>query len=96
MIIGLKEIIIAGLVCGLVLVLKDLLKNLIIGLFILLHPSICIGDRIEIDGLKGKIKAIGIRWTQLEVENGTIILVQNEMLFNKVIRKHPSGQTKKG
>lgn len=53
------------------------LKNIVSGLGLYLNPDINVGDYVEIQGVKGKIKEIQLMKTIAETENGRKINIPN-------------------
>ena len=82
-----QEVILFAILLGsIIYVVKDLVQNLVLGLFIKLHPYLGVGDVITVAGIKGKIKRIGVKWTVLE-SNGKEFLIENELIFRQIIQK---------
>lgn len=81
-----------GIVAGLGLmsfaigmVLKDTVGHFISGFFILMYKPFNIGDEVTIDGIKGRVKKIDIRYTT--IEDGTDLnLIPNSSIIGTKIK----------
>lgn len=58
--------------------LQNIISNFISGLIIMLEQPIKVGDRIELAGAEGVVRAIGARRTTVVTTDGTTILVPNQ------------------
>lgn len=85
---------------GLALALKDILLNLAGWLYILLRQPFVVGDRIEIDGVKGdvidqnlfKFRVIEIgNWVDAEQSTGRIIHIPNAKIFTDSLANYTLG-----
>jgi len=56
---------------------RDVLSDLIAGIFILMEEQYNIGDHVSIAGVEGRVKAINLRRTVIEGNDGTIHLIPN-------------------
>ena len=79
---GALSIVAAGLATGLGLAMKDILNNFIYGMQ-LMSGRLRVGDRIECEGIRGKVANISYQSTQIEAEDGSLIVFTNTTLFNK-------------
>jgi small-conductance mechanosensitive channel len=66
--------------------LRDIVSNLLAGVLLLLHRPFRRGDRIQVAGSEGVVREIDLRYTRLEAEDGTRLLVPNSILFTNPIR----------
>ena len=80
--LGSISVIFAGLAAGLGLALKDVLNNFIYGMQ-LMSGRLRVGDKIECDGIRGKVNNMTYQSTSIEAEDGSIIAFTNTALFNK-------------
>lgn len=64
--------------------LKDTISNLLAGVLILLYKPFSIDDEIKIAGYQGIVKAIDLRYTELQ-NTGDRILIPNSKLFTDPI-----------
>ena len=64
-----------GVVIG--LVLQDLLKDFISGIFIILDNQYSVGDFIEIGDFKGEVIGVGLKSTKIRDYNGDIKVISN-------------------
>jgi len=74
-----------GLSTGVGFASKDILENIYYGIS-LMAGRIKIGDYIECDGTRGKVKSISYTSTTIETLYGSIITFQNSQLFSKNFR----------
>jgi small conductance mechanosensitive channel len=75
---------VAGLAIS--LALRDVLSNLVAGLYILIERPFRIGDRIELPGgHRGEVETIALRTTMLRTENNMRIIVPNATIYSSVI-----------
>ena len=74
--------ILTGLSTGIGFAMKDTLENLFYGLS-LMNGRVKIGDVIECDGVRGKVKNINYQSTQVETIDGSVIAFLNSQLFTK-------------
>ena len=61
---------------------KDMLSNFISGIMIFIYEPFKLGDYIEVDGKKGKVVDINLRYVTL-TDEGQHILVPNSLLVSK-------------
>ena len=74
--------ILTGLSTGVGFAMKDTLENLFYGLS-LMNGRVKIGDVIECDGVRGKVKNINYQSTLVETIDGSVIAFLNSQLFAK-------------
>ncbi|MBQ7925292.1 MAG: mechanosensitive ion channel [Lachnospiraceae bacterium] len=67
---------------------ESLAADLVTGVFILFENQYNVGDIVEIDGFRGKVKEIGIRTLSLEDSGGNIKIINNSELKNIVNRSN--------
>lgn len=67
---------------------ESLVADIITGVFILFENQYNVGDIVEIDGFRGKVKEIGIRTLSLEDSGGNIKIINNSDLKNIVNRSN--------
>ena len=67
---------------------ESLVADLVTGVFILFENQYNVGDIVEIDGFRGKVKEIGIRTLSLEDTGGNIKIISNSELKNIVNRSN--------
>ena len=80
--------------------LKDLIPNLAAGIWIARERPFRVGDKVRIGLYEGEIKSFSLTVTQLEDENGRIIMIPNSIIIrreviNEGLHFHPSGSRKK-
>ena len=61
---------------------KDLVADIISGIFIIFEDDFHIGDHIEVNGFKGKVLDIGVRSTKLINSSGNIKSIDNQNMKN--------------
>lgn len=79
----------AGLAVG--MAAKDLLTDIICGIFIIIEGEYNIGDKVKIGGVTGKVLAISLRRTIVEGKGGSISIVPNREI--KVIKRFAGRKT---
>lgn len=62
---------------------QNLLKNFMSGVLLLIERPIRVGDLIEIDGVRGKVTAIGFRSSTIRGGNGMELFVPNSDLLER-------------
>lgn len=75
-------LILTGLSTGIGFALKDTLENLFYGVS-LMNGRVQIGDIIECDGIRGKVKNINYQSTIVETIDGSVVAFLNSQLFSK-------------
>lgn len=66
---------IAGLIIG--LALQDVLKDFIVGLFIIIDNQFAVGDVVLINGFKGEVLSLGLKTTRIKSATGEIHSITN-------------------
>ena len=64
--------------------LKDALSNLISGVMLLLYRPFQVGDEVIVTGHEGKVIAIDLRYTTLQLE-GKVAFIPNSKLFTESV-----------
>ncbi|MDG1252821.1 MAG: mechanosensitive ion channel [Schleiferiaceae bacterium] len=72
-----------ALFVGLGLGLQDTFKDFISGIILLTERSVTAGDIIEIDGLVGKVKEVGLRTTKVMSRDDIAVILPNSQLTNQ-------------
>ena len=62
---------------------QNLIKNLISGLMLLIERPIRMGDLVEVEGTKGRVTSIGIRFSTIHSADGVDTLIPNSELVEK-------------
>lgn len=62
---------------------QNILKNLISGAILLIEHPIKIGDLVEMDGIKGRVTSIGLRFSTIHSADGIDTLIPNSELVEK-------------
>lgn len=85
---------------GLTIAIKDVLVNIVSGIYILVAKPFKVGDRIEINNQVGDVIDLGVfEFTMLEVGNrilgeqstGRILHIPNMMIFSMVVANYEKG-----
>jgi small-conductance mechanosensitive channel len=66
--------------------LKDIISNTLAGVLILLYKPFHRGDHIEIAGTDGFVIGVDMRYTTLEGDDGSRVLIPNANLFTNGIK----------
>lgn len=61
---------------------KDTLSNMISGFILIIDRNLSPGDRINLSGAVGDVRAIGLRSTQIRMADGNTLIVPNSELVN--------------
>lgn len=61
---------------------KDLVADIMSGIFIIFEGDFHVGDIIEVNGFKGKVIDIGVRSTKLKDSNNNIKIIDNQSVKN--------------
>ena len=64
--------------------MKDIISNLLAGVFIILYSPFRVGDSIRVGSYEGKVLEINLRYTVLEGD-GERVLVPNSTMFTNII-----------
>jgi potassium efflux system protein len=62
--------------------LQTVVNNFVSGLILMFERPIQIGDTVEIGGLVGRVRSIGVRASQLETADGAAVIVPNGTLIS--------------
>ncbi len=77
---------IAGLTIG--FAAKDMLSNMISGLFILWDRPFVIGDQIETSGFYGRVDSITMRTTRIVTPDGRMVAMPNSVIANSNVASY--------
>ena len=69
-----------ALLVGLGLGLQDLFKDMVAGFILLFERTVTAGDIVEITGIVGKVKEVGLRTTSLITREDIVLIVPNSKL----------------
>lgn len=92
---GLGVIVFIIFILSVFLGIKDFIPNAIAGLMLRKKGFVKVGDRIEANGVSGKIIQINLIDTQIKNASGDFILVPNVLLSQKELKKVNKGKKKK-
>ncbi|MBN2521061.1 MAG: mechanosensitive ion channel [Bacteroidales bacterium] len=67
----------AALLVGLGLGLQEIFKDIVSGVFMLFEGNLKVGDILELEGMVGKVKEVGLRTSKMETRDNIIIVVPN-------------------
>ena len=73
----------AALLVGVGLGLQQTFNDFVSGLVLLFERSVSVGDILEIDGVVGRVKIIGLRASTLETRGNVSLVVPNHKLVNE-------------
>ncbi len=73
----------AALLVGVGLGLQQTFNDFVSGLVLLFERSVSVGDILEIDGVVGRVKIIGLRASTLETRGNISLVVPNHKLVNE-------------
>lgn len=59
------------------LAFQDVLKDYLVGIFIILESQFAIGEIVEIDGFKGEVIYLGLKTTKIKSPTGEIKIISN-------------------
>ncbi|WP_409199802.1 mechanosensitive ion channel family protein [Methanobrevibacter sp. DSM 116169] len=76
---------IAGITLG--FAAKDIISNVVSGIFLISDNNVKIGDTIQVDSIKGKVKKISFRTTTIVDNSGLESVIPNSILSNKTYTK---------
>ena len=80
--------------------LKDLIPNLAAGIWIARERPFKVGDKVRVGLYEGEVKSFSLTVTQIEDENGRIIMIPNSIIvrrevINEGVHIRPSSSRKK-
>jgi small-conductance mechanosensitive channel len=78
-------ILLGALGIGIGMGLQNLVNNFVSGIVLIFDGSLKIGDEIEITGLAGKVKEIGLRSSTLSTSDGADIIIPNGNILSQNI-----------
>lgn len=71
--------------------LKDALSNLISGVMLLLYRPFQVGDKVIVTGFEGKVVAIDLRYTTLQMDDSQVFIPNSKLFTESVVLKLESG-----
>ena len=72
----------SAILLGFGLGVQDLIKDMVAGFIILFERTVTAGDIVEITGIVGEVKEVGLRTTSLLTREGIVLIVPNSKLTN--------------
>lgn len=66
--------------------LQDVLRNLFAGMFMLAERPFSVGDRIIVRDKSGTVQGIDVRTTRIRTDDGTLLMVPNQLLFTEILQ----------
>jgi small conductance mechanosensitive channel len=76
----------AGLAVG--LALQGTLSNLAAGVMLLIFRPFRIGDRVQVGGMQGSVKALSLFWTELVSDDNVQIIVPNGGVWGQPLKNY--------
>ncbi len=67
---------------------QEIASNFVSGVFIAIKQPYSIGDIVEVDNFKGKVKSIDLRTTSLMTFYGIEVLIPNKSMFTKSLKNY--------
>jgi len=67
--------------------LKDALSNLISGVLLLLYRPFSVGDEIIVSGFEGRVSAIDLRYTTLQLGKRSVFIPNSKLFTESVVLK---------
>ncbi|MER3398104.1 MAG: hypothetical protein C4315_03520 [Chloroflexota bacterium] len=69
--------------------LQDVLRNWVVGLYLLIERPFKIGDRVALKDSLGVIEDVQLRVTRIRADDGRLIYIPNLTVFNEIIAVVP-------
>ena len=75
---------VAGFVAlGVSFALKNIISDTVAGVYLAKDPDFNNGDKVEVDGSKGEVTAVGLRKSRLRLEDGNLRVINNSDVEKK-------------
>jgi len=71
---------------GIALSFQEVLKNLIAGIYLLVEHPFTVGDHVRVRDVEGAVEAVNVRTTALRTNEGTIVMVPNNIIFTDIVQ----------
>jgi small conductance mechanosensitive channel len=88
--IGWFSVALAAALILMVLMLKPIVESMAAGLLLTMRPNFEIGDLIEVEGLRGTVREVGTRATQLETSDGIRVFIPNQDMLKQTVKVYTS------
>jgi small conductance mechanosensitive channel len=88
--IGWFSIALAAALILMILMLKPIVESMAAGMLLTMRPNFVIGDLIEVEGLRGTVREIGTRATQLETSDGIRVFIPNQDMLKQTVKVYTS------
>ncbi|MBK8702660.1 MAG: mechanosensitive ion channel [Saprospiraceae bacterium] len=75
----------AALLVGIGLGLQQTFNDLICGIILLFERTVEVGDVVEMDGMVGSVRQIGLRTSMVETRDNVTVIVPNSMLITEKV-----------
>ncbi len=75
------------IVISIALAIRDFVPNVAAGLTIHSKQKIKVGDKIEMEGVGGKVVEVSLLDTQIRTASGDIVFIPNAILIKKILKK---------
>jgi small conductance mechanosensitive channel len=71
---------------------RDVLSNLLAGLFLLIHRPFARHDHIAVTGFEGVVTGVDLRYTTLQREDGRILIPNSILFTNPITLRQRTGE----
>jgi len=78
----------SALLVGVAFGLRNESQNFVAGLIVLVEQPVRRGDFVQVDRVEGTVLAVGLRATQVETRDGTILVVPNSKWVTEVVTNY--------
>jgi potassium efflux system protein len=85
LVVTLLLVVASALLVGVAFGLKNVSQNFVAGLIVLVEQPVRKGDFVQVDEVEGTVLAVGLRATQVETREGTILVVPNSKWVTEVV-----------
>jgi small-conductance mechanosensitive channel len=75
------------------LAIQDVLRSFFAGLYLLFERPFVIGDEIEVKDKVGRVEEVGFRATTIRMDDNTVLVVPNSIIFSEVVRNRSAAQS---